>query len=57
MPLVDPIIVSMAVAVTFLIAMLAVVAARPTSGDDLRGADDGRPAAASPAPRRALGSD
>jgi hypothetical protein len=57
-PLVNPITVSMAVAVTFLIAVLAVVAARPTSADELRGADDGRPAAAAPARvAGTLGSD
>ena len=48
-PLVNPITVSMAVAVTFLVAVLAVVAARPTSADELRGADEGHPAAAAPA--------
>jgi hypothetical protein len=58
LPLINPITVSMAVAVTFLIAVLAVVAARPTNADELRGADDGRPAATSPARvAGALGSD
>jgi hypothetical protein len=49
MPLVNPMTVSMAVALTFLVAVLAVVAARPTSAHDVQGADDRPPAAASPA--------
>jgi hypothetical protein len=57
MPLLNPITVSMAVAVVFLIAVLAVVAARPTSANEVRGADDSRPAATSPRMAGALGSD
>jgi hypothetical protein len=48
-PLVNPMTVSLAVAVMFLVAVLAVVAARPASPGEMRGADDRPPAAASPA--------
>jgi hypothetical protein len=46
MPVVNPITVSMALSVVFLVALLAVVAVRPTDAHDLRAADEGRPAEA-----------
>ncbi len=46
MPLVNPITVSMALAVVFLVGLLAVVAAQPTSAHEQHGADDGRPSVA-----------
>jgi hypothetical protein len=49
LPLVNPMTVSMAVALTFLVAVLAVVAARPTDAYEVQGADDRPPAAESPA--------
>lgn len=49
MPLVNPITVSMALAVVFLIGLLVIVAVRPTSAHELQGADEGRPAATTPA--------
>jgi hypothetical protein len=45
-PVVNPITVSMALCVAFLVALLAVVAVRPTDAHDLRAADEGRPAEA-----------
>ena len=46
MPVVNPITVSMALAVVFLVALLAVVAVRPTDAHELRAADEGRSAEA-----------
>ncbi len=43
MPAINPITVSMALAVVFLVGLLAVVAAQPTSAHEQHGADDGRP--------------
>ena len=42
MPLVNPITVALALTVVFLVGLLAVVFAQPTSGHELQGADDGR---------------
>ena len=47
MPVVNPITVSMALAMVFLVALLAVVAAQPMSAHEGQGADDGRPPVAS----------
>jgi hypothetical protein len=49
MPLVNPMTVSMAVTLAFLVAVFAVVAARPTTAYEMQGADDRPPATASPA--------
>jgi hypothetical protein len=40
MPLINPITVSMALAVVFLVVMLAVVTVAPTDAHELRGADE-----------------
>lgn len=40
MPLINPITVSMALAVAFLVVMLAVVTVAPTDAHELRGADE-----------------
>ena len=43
MPVVNPITVSMALALVFLVVLLAIVFAQPTSAHERQGADDGRP--------------